>query len=147
MKAKRLLWIPVIFFAVSACKKNEETTPAGDMLVMINKDTAFVTTDVKASITSTNTLYITGKSRDDDKKVSMTLSDYQRKKGNFLIDYRGTGGNIYGNTGQYFEGSNLTEARAGGIVITEVKGGLIKGNFTFYYQNTEIHGSFTSPAP
>lgn len=136
--------IPILAFSVtmfsSACKKEEIKLPT-EMRVVVNSDTAFITTNVTSSTRTANFLYITGTSTDGSKKIELGLSKYSGKPGNFPIDRRG----LDGSTAYYRNSGSLVEAENGRIVITTVADGVVRGTFNLYYQSTYISGSFTAP--
>jgi hypothetical protein len=131
--------------ALGACKKKSAPLPTA-MTVIVDADTAFVTTNVVTDNRSGSTIYITGKSSDGSQSLDITLSGYTANKKTFVVDYRGVGGNINGNIGLYRNGSTSVISRAGKIIITEVGNSVIKGTFDLYYLQTNIKGSFTAPA-
>ncbi len=139
-----LLILAVIFFA-TACKKKSTPLPTS-MIVVLDKDTAFTTTSVTTDNQNNGTLYITGKSADGTRSLDIAITGYTGSKKTFVVDYRGVGGNINGNTGLYRDGSSSIISRAGNIMITEVGGDLIKGTFDFYYLQNNFKGTFTAPA-
>ncbi len=139
-----VLLLAVAGTLAAACGKKETALPT-DFRMKYDKDTILVTNAVTTDNKGTGTVYITAMSTDGKQKMEITLSGYKGVRGAFQVDYRGAGGNMTGNTGMYAVGSNVAMARSGNINVTEVSGGLIKGNFTLFYQNSEMRGSFAAP--
>ena len=130
--------------AVSACGKKETALPT-DFRLKYDKDTIMVTNVVTTDNKGTGIVYITAVSTDGKQKMEIALSGYKGVRGAFQVDYRGPGGNMTGNTGMYTVGTSVAMARSGNINVTAVEGGLIKGNFTLFYQSSELRGSFSAP--
>lgn len=139
---KTIIPIIALFLAAlfTACKKKEAALPTS-MTVVVDDDTAFVTTNVTTDNESNSPLYINSTSTDGKQRFNITISNFQNKKGTFDIDYHG----YTITTAQYFNGGNLSTATTGGIVISAVEDGVIKGYFTIYAQQIKITGSFTAP--
>lgn len=128
----------------TACKKKEPALPT-TMTFVMDKDTLWTTTDVVTDASTPGTAYITGKSKDGTQSLDIALTGFTGGKKTYLVDYRGVGGNVNGNTGMYRNGSNSIMARTGKIVITEVANNVMKGTFDFYYLQSNFTGSFTAP--
>ncbi len=145
---KRILipCVVIITLLSIACKKKISDPLPTNMTFVLNKDTVWKSANVITDNQNTGTIFITGTSSDGSKSLSLTLSGYAGKKQTFLVDYRGPGGNMTGNTGMYKDGSSGITARAGKIVVTEVTDKLIKGNFDLHYLQEDMLGSFTAPA-
>lgn len=147
MMNKTLITCSVIsLLVVAACKKkdNSPSLPT-TMTVVVNKDTAWTSTNVTTDNKNTGTVYITGKSPDGNSSMELTISGYDGTKKTYTIDYRGPGGNIYGNLAQYKDDTSFVVSRSGRIVITGVTQTMISGTFKMYYLQTEINGSFEAP--
>jgi len=130
--------------ALGACKKKSDR-PATTMSVTVNGDSAFTTTNVVTDNQGNGTVYISGISSATNERVDLAITGFTEGAKAYYIDYRGTGGNINGNTGKYTKGSNLTEARTGNIYVTSVTGNTITGSFNLYSnQQTNINGTFTA---
>mgnify|MGYP001810747949 CR=1 FL=1 len=127
-----------------ACGKKEAALPT-DFRLKYNKDTIMVTSNVSTDNKNTGTIYITARTSDGAQTMELAISGYKGVRGSFGVDYRGPGGNMTGNTGRYSTATTTSMARSGTISITEVSGGLIKGNFTLFYQSDEWRGSFAAP--
>lgn len=145
---KRILipCVVVISLLSAACKKSNNAPLPTTMTFVLNKDTVWKSANVITDNQNTGTVFITGTSTDGSKSLAITLSGYTGKKQTFVVDYRGPGGNMTGNTGMYKDGSSGIAARAGKIVITEVSDKLIKGTFDLHYLQDDMLGSFTAPA-
>lgn len=138
--------IAALFLLTISCKKKKTDPLPTAMTMVVNDDTVWTTTKVVTDASNAPTIYIKGTSPDGAESLSLAISGYKGAKGTFLVDYRGTGGNIYGNTAMYLQGSNAIEARTGKIVITSATETLITGTFDMYYQQTNFKGTFTAPA-
>ena len=135
--------IPAIM-VVSACKKKSDPLPT-TMTFFLDKDSLWTTKNVVTDASTAGTVYITGTSPDGSQSLDIALTGFTGGKKTYTVDYRGTGGNITGNTGMYRNGSNSIMARTGKIVITEVGNNVMKGTFDLYYQQSNFKGSFTAP--
>jgi hypothetical protein len=142
MKNIVLLW--AMAGTMLACKKKETPLPT-DFRMRYDKDTVLVTNIVDTDDRGTGLVYITARSTDGKQKMEFTLSGFKGLKGAFQVDYRGAGGNITGNMAMYAVGTDVIMARSGNINVTDVSGGLIKGNFTLFYQSSEMRGTFAAP--
>jgi hypothetical protein len=142
---KKLI-IPVfaILLAAGACKKKSDPLPT-TITMVVNNDTLWTSTNVDTDNKDMGTVYIKGTSTDGNESLDLALSGFTNRKGTFVVDYRGTGGNINGNTGMYRKGSEAIMARAGRIVVTEVSETLITGTYDLYYLQTNFKGSFVAP--
>ena len=127
-----------------ACHKEDEKVLPTDMRVKVDNDTAMITTNVTTT-NGTGVVYINGVTNDGSRKVELAITGYAGKKNIFVIDYRGPGGNMTGNTLVYKNGAELVNARSGNITITSVETDIIKGTFDAFYQQMVIRGSFTAP--
>lgn len=136
--------IAALFLVTISCKKKTDPLPTA-MTMVLNNDTVWTTTKVVTDASNAPTIYIKGTSPDGAEGLSLAISGYKGTKGTFLVDYRGTGGNIYGNTAMYQQGANAIEARTGKIVITSATETLITGTFDMYFQQTNFKGTFTAP--
>ena len=141
---KKLI-IPVftVLLAAGACKKKSDPLPT-TMTMVVNNDTLWTSTNVDTDNKDMGTVYITGTSTDGNESLDLTISGFTNRKGTFVVDYRGPGGNINGNTGMYRKGSEAIMARAGRIVVTEVSETLINGTYDLYYLQTNFKGSFVA---
>jgi hypothetical protein len=139
------LCILALSLAATSCKKKTTPLPT-TMTFVLDKDTLWTTTNVQTDNKNNGTVYINAVSSDGQESLDITLSGYTGAKKTFLVDYRGTGGNINGNTGMYRNGTDAIMARAGKIVITSVSDELITGTFDLFYLQTNFKGSFTAPA-
>jgi major membrane immunogen (membrane-anchored lipoprotein) len=137
------IMLPLIV-ASTGCKKKKDPLPT-TMTFVMDKDTLWTTNNVVTDASTPGTVYITGTSKDGSQSLDIALTGFTGGKKTYTIDYRGTGGNITGNTGQYRNGSNSTMARTGKIVITEVANDVMKGTFDMYYLQSNFTGSFTAP--
>jgi len=142
---KKLI-IPVltVLLAAGACKKKSDPLPT-TITMVVNNDTLWTSTNVDTDNKDMGTVYIKGTSKDGNESLDLTISGFTNRKGTFVVDYRGTGGNINGNTGMYRKGSEAIMARAGRIIVTEVSETLIKGTYDLYYLQTNFKGSFVAP--
>lgn len=142
---KKLI-IPVfaILLAAGACKKKSDPLPT-TITMVVNNDTLWTSTNVDTDNKDMGTVYIKGTSTDGNESLDLALSGFTNRKGTFVVDYRGTGGNINGNTGMYRKGSEAIMARAGRIIVTEVSETLITGTYDLYYLQTNFKGSFVAP--
>jgi hypothetical protein len=142
---KKLI-IPVltVLLAAGACKKKSDPLPT-TFIMVVNNDTLWTSTNVDTDNKDMGTVYIRGTSTDGNESLDLTISGFTNRKGTFVVDYRGTGGNINGNTGMYRKGSEAIMARAGRIIVTEVSETLIKGTYDLYYQQTNFKGAFVAP--
>ena len=114
------------------------------MAFALNGDTIWTTTNVRTDNPQTGNIFITGTSEDGQKSMSIALTGYTGTKKTFLVDYRGPGGNMTGNTGMYKDGTTGIAARTGKIVITEVNGQILKGYFDLYFLQDEMRGNFVT---
>ena len=141
---KLLLPLILMIIAVSACQKKSDPLPT-TITMVVNNDTLWTSTRVTTDNKNTGTVYIKGTSADGNESIDLTISGFANKKNTLVVDYRGTGGNINGNTGMYRKGSEAIMARAGRIIVTEVTDKLITGTYDLYYLQTNFKGSFVAP--
>lgn len=142
---KNLLTISLLsFLYFTACKKKSDPLPT-TITMVVNNDTLWTSTRVTTDNKNTGTVYIKGISTDGNESLDLTLSGFANKSNTFIVDYRGTGGNINGNTGMYRKGSEAIMARAGRIIITKVTETLITGTYDLYYLQTNFKGTFVAP--
>ena len=97
---KRILipCVVIITLLSIACKKKISDPLPTNMTFVLNKDTVWKSANVITDNQNTGTIFITGTSSDGSKCLSLTLSGFPCKKQTFLVDYRGPGGNMTGNT-------------------------------------------------
>lgn len=144
---KYLIYISILFaLGISACSKDNGPSVPTSMTTLVNNDTLWTTTRVVTDASS-GFVFVNGTSPDGSQKVSLTIYDYKGRGGTFNIDYRGPGGNVGINMGQYSTETDLLVARGGKIIIEEVTNTYIAGTFEFFYLQTRVKGSFTAPAP
>lgn len=145
MFMKKLI-IPVltVLLVAGACKKKSDPLPT-TITMVVNNDTLWTSTNVDTDNKDMGTVYIRGNSTDGNESLDLTISGFTNRKGTFVVDYRGIGGNINGNTGMYRKGSEAIMARAGRIIVTEVSETLITGTYDLYYLQTNFKGSFVAP--
>lgn len=144
MRKYLALLMLALIFTTAACKKKKDKLPT-TMTVVVDKDTVWTTSNVTTDASNAGIIFISATSGDGNGSMDISLSNYNGAKGTFLVDYRGPGGNITGNTGTYRKGNEVTNARTGKIVVTAVTGTLITGTFNLYYSQTNITGSFSAP--
>jgi hypothetical protein len=141
---KLIIPILTVLLAAGACKKKSDPPLPTTMTMVVNNDTLWTSTNVDTDNKDMGTVYIKGTSTDGNESLDLALSGFTNRKGTFVVDYRGTGGNINGNTGMYRKGSEAIMARAGRIVVTEVTETLINGTYDLYYLQTNFKGSFVA---
>lgn len=127
---------------VFSCKKKEEQIPV-TLTAKITYDSAFTTTNVRTDNQNNGIVYLTAKGG-NDQEIKIMLSDFVEAKKTYLIDYRGTGGNITGNTLMYRKGSNAVMARGGSVRVTEVTNKTFTATYSSYFQGVDITGTFTA---
>ena len=114
------------------------------MTVILDGTTLWTVNSVSTNNQGNGTVYITGTNKDKNESLSLAISGFIKGKKSYSIDYRGTGGNIYGNTGTYSQGSNLYDARSGYINVTSVVNNAITGSFGLTTAKGGITGSFVA---
>ena len=145
MKNRLALYTIILLLAFVACKKKSEPLPTA-MTFVLDKDSLWTTTNVTTDNQNTGLVFIRGTSKDGTETLDIAISGFKADKGTFMVDYRGPGGNITGNTGMYKKGVNTIMASTGKIVITSVTDQVINGTFDFFYLQTNFKGAFTAPA-
>jgi len=137
--------ILIVLLAALACNKKSDPPLPTTMTMIVNNDTLWTTTKVTTDNKNKGIVYIKGTSADGNESLDLAISDFANRKNTFIVDYRGTGGNINGNTGLYRKGSEAIMARAGRIVVTEVSETLITGTYDLFYLQTNFKGTFVAP--
>jgi len=125
-----------------ACNKKKSNPVPTRMAFALNGDTIWTTNDVRTDNPQNGNIFITGTTADGQKSMSIGLTGYTGTKKTFLVDYRGPGGNMTGNTGMYKDGTTGITARTGKIVITEVNGDILRGYFDLHFLQDDMKGTF-----
>jgi hypothetical protein len=140
---KYLSLLLILFVCFAACKK-KSSGPATTMTVLIEGDTAWTTNTLVTTNQNDGTVYITAINKAANEQLALAMSSFVEGTKSYHIDYRGTGGNIYGNTGSYTQGSNIYDGRTGYINVTAVTNNTIIGSFAFSTDKGNVTGNFTA---